>query len=135
MSHSDWARDGLLDYGYNKDMIHGTGFKYDEFVTELKKRRPIFLQGYRGFAEGHSFVLDGYYEVHSVFENCIGQHETHKKVYLHYNFGWNENWDDWYSAYWRYTGKPNGNSIEFTLNLPDEANFIRKMTHIYNIHS
>ncbi len=135
MAHTLQAKNGLTNYyGYSKDMVYGTGFKSDVFENELKNGRPVFLQGYKSTFDAHSFVLDGFKEIHSVFENCLGAHETYRNKYFHYNFGWGRSSDDWYSAYWRYVGKPKGKSMEFTLNLPDEANYTKSMTRIYNIH-
>ena len=111
------ARDYLNSIGYKAKIYKYT---YDGVVSELNKKRPLYIQGVDISSEkavGHAWVIDGYTEnnIHRedrltyvcITTNTINYgepplfiHETSssntKACYLHNNWGWGSSYNGYY---------------------------------------
>ncbi|MGB4776667.1 MAG: C10 family peptidase [Daejeonella sp.] len=92
-------------YGYTGNMQYVNyedGIGFDLVKHELNLSRPVIFRGGRNggglfpYKDGHTWVCDGYIQSYTCPVNGYGESGY---TYLHMNWGWGGNYDDWYGCF------------------------------------
>jgi hypothetical protein len=102
-------------YGYSSS-ANIANWNYNSIVSEIKNQKhPIIARGdgttwswrwwliwwhtVHEYEDGHAYVIDGYRE-HTLkyYNECQQTYSYITTKFLHYNFGWNGSYNDWFSS-------------------------------------
>ena len=112
-AYSADAKNALVTtYGYSKQADYAD-FDYNKIYTELiNEKHPIYVDGcgtkinsfwtnffnIEDYTDCHAYIIDGYrYVEEEHFSKCRNTNFTITKYYLHYNYGWDGRYDNWFS--------------------------------------
>ena len=96
-STSAWpTMDCISSFGYTA--INGQSYDESRITSSLRFGLPVIISGFnQAGTVGHSWNIDGYYELVSEYSvdtmqgNVLLEHnwnEIHDQVYMHFNYGW-----------------------------------------------